>query len=139
MKLLLVIPIALLAVSCGTTWNPVPVDYVFRDLPLANKVEVVLVNDRKYQLCLFPEHWPNQAGKINQASRRVFLLVAGERYPIEEFNTGYCPGGCPMVVYPGEAATASIAYDDFDLPAELRHAPKQLEFPAVAFRCHAGI
>jgi hypothetical protein len=134
-KNLVLVPFALLVVGCASSWEPVPTEYVFKDRPSEGRVEVLFTNDTENQLCLLPDHWPNQAGKINQASDYVFLLVAGERFPIEDFNTGYCPGGCALVVHPGETVSSSIAYDDFQLPDDLRRAPKQLELPVVAYTC----
>lgn len=125
----------LLVVGCASSWKPVPSEYLFKDWPSENRVEVLFTNETDEQLCLLPEHWPNQAGKINQAGESVFLVVAGKRFPIEDFNTGYCPGGCALVVRPGETVSSAIAYDDFGLPAELRQAPKQLELPVVAYAC----
>ena len=110
-------------------------EYVLKDWPSEDRIEVIFTNDTEEQLCLLPEHWPNQAGKIDQASENVFLLVAGRRFPIEDFNTGYCANGCALVVHPGETVSSSIAYDDFLLPADIRQAPKQLELPVIAYTC----
>jgi hypothetical protein len=114
---------------------PVPTEFALKDWPSENRIEVLFTNDAEDPLCLLPEHWPNQAGKINQASENVFLLVGGRRFPIEDFNTGYCSDGCALVVHPGETVSSSIAYDDFQLPGDLRYAPKQLEMPFVAYAC----
>jgi hypothetical protein len=134
-KNLLLVSFIFLVAGCASGWEPVPTEYVFKDWPSENSVEVLFTNDTDDKLCLLPEHWPNQAGKINQASEYVFLLVSGERFPIEDFNTGYCPGGCALVVRPGATVSSSIAYDDFQLPTHFRHAPKQLELPVVAYTC----
>ena len=135
MKILALVPFALFAVGCASNWKPVPTEYVFKDWPSEHRIEVLFTNDTDSRVCLLPEHWPNQAGKINQASEYVFLIVDGNRFPIEDFNTGYCPGGCSLVVRPGETVSSSVAYDDFRLPADLWHAPKQLELPVVAYSC----
>lgn len=125
----------LLVTGCVSNWEPLPTEYVFRDWPSEDRVEVQFTNTTNGKLCLDPEHWPNQAGKINQASEYVYLEIDGKQFPIVDFNTGYCFGGCPTVVLPGETASASIAYRDFRLPGSLRHEPKRLEFPVVAYTC----
>ena len=86
-------------------------------------------------MCLLPEHWPNHAGKIDQASDRVALVVGQERFPIVDFNTGYCPHGCATPVAPGEQVSSAISYSDFGLPERLMDSPKTLEFTPMAFAC----
>src|SRR6266853_3851836 len=51
-------------------------------------------------MCLLAEYWPNLGGKINQD--RVHLVVDHERFPLKDFNSGYCPQGCSLRVAPGE-------------------------------------
>ncbi len=132
---LVLVPFALIVGGCGNSWELVPADYVFKDWPSQGRVEVLFTNDTYGSLCLLPEHWPNQAGKINHASEDVFLLVAGERFPIEDFNTGYCPDGCALAVRPGETVSSSISYNDFRLPPDLWNEPKRLELPVVVYTC----
>jgi len=85
---------------------------------------------------LAPSHWPNAAGKINQASDIVTLQVDGQRFPVVDFNTGYCTGErCATHVAAGETTTAFISYDDFNLPGSLRQRPKTLEFSISAYVC----
>jgi hypothetical protein len=86
-------------------------------------------------MCLNPEDWPNSAGKIDQGAGRVFLVVSDQRFPIEDFNTGYCVGGCPIYVEPREEIIGFIAYKDFNLPQALADKPKRLEFSPKAFPC----
>jgi dienelactone hydrolase len=87
-------------------------------------------------MCLGPEHWPNRAGKLNQASDVVFLAVGDQKFPIQEVNTGYCWGDeCALRVAPGEDVAAFISYADFNLPERLWREPKTLEFRPQAFPC----
>lgn len=124
-----------LIAGCSSTLALQPIEYQFIDVPAQSKVEVTYRNQSGTTMCLLPEHWPNQAGKINQAGDIVFLVVAGRRFPILDFNTGYCPQGCAIRVEPGETAAGFIRYADFELPEQLRDAPKTLEFSPMAFPC----
>lgn len=133
-RLLMVLSISLF-LGCASNWEPLPTEYEFKDWPAEGRIEVLYTNDTDGKVCLLPEHWPNQAGKVNQASDYVFLLVGGKRYPIEYFNTGYCPGGCALIVRPGETVSSSISYNDFRLPSYARNAPKRLELPVTAYTC----
>jgi hypothetical protein len=104
------------------------------DHPEEARIELVYFNNTGKTLCLDDDDWPNLAGKLNQM-RGVFLVVGTERFPIEFFNTGYCPGGCVRRVKPGETISGSIPYQDFELPERLRYEPKTLEFFPEAFVC----
>ncbi len=121
--------------SCAVNRAFIPIQYRFTDHPAEHRIELSYRNDSRLTMCLLPEHWPNAAGKINQASGTVFLIVGQKRFPIEDFNTGYCPGGCARRVAPGEAVFAFISYSDFSLPDEFVNAQKQFEFSPAAFRC----
>lgn len=134
-KSLALIPLAIVVNGCASNWEPVSMDYVVKDKPSEYRVDVFLTNDTKSRPCLLPEHWPNQAGKVNHSSDSIYLLVDGKRFPMENFNTGYCPGGCALVVRPGETVSSSVAYKDFQLPADLWSAPKKFVLPVVAYRC----
>ena len=75
----LCLPIALLA--CATTIEHAPLDWQLVDHPEESRIELV---------------YSNNTGRFGQASvlkQSVFLVVGTERFPIEDFNTGYCPGG----------------------------------------------
>lgn len=124
-----------LVVGCATQSGLATVKYEYVDVPAERRIEVTYRNLTGVAMCLLPEHWPNQAGKINQASDIVFLVVGRERFPIDDFNTGYCPQGCATRVAPGEKISSSIHYADFGLPERLKDAPKALEFSPKAFSC----
>ncbi len=131
------IAILWLVSGCATQSALKPIKYDYVDVPAERRIEVTYRNFTGVAMCLLPEHWPNQAGKINQASDIVFLVVGQERFPIENFNTGYCPQGCATRVAPGEKISSSIPYADFSLPERLMDAPKALEFSPKAFACKA--
>ena len=128
-----VIPIVLW--SCATPIEDVSLDWRLVDYPEESRIELLYLNDTGKALCLLATSWPNEAGKLNQMSALVFLVVGAQRFPIEDFNTGYCPTGCVRRVASGEAISGSIPYKDFDLPERLRYEPKSLVFPATAYAC----
>jgi hypothetical protein len=122
--------------GCATRVVPVPVHYRLVDHPDESRIELLYRNESSKTVCLSAEDWPNLAGKLNQVSDRVSLVVGGERFPIENFNTGYCIGNrCARRVAPGEQISGSISYDDFSLPARLKNEPKALEFFPTAYVC----
>jgi len=127
--------LAALVGACAYTTSSVPIAYTLSDLPDRKGIEVSYINRTRQMLCLSPSQWPNAAGKLNQASDQVFLLVDGVQYPIEDFNTGYCSGGCPIYVAPGERVSAFIPYSEFKLPAGLNSKPKSLQFSPNAYPC----
>jgi hypothetical protein len=127
--------LSLLLTGCATKTALTPIHYQFLDNPAERRVELIYQNTSRDSMCLLPEHWPNLAGKINQASDRVQLVVNHQRFPVEAFNTGYCPQGCALRVAPGEKAAAFISYQDFKLPDQLVSEPKTLEFEPLAYKC----
>lgn len=127
--------LSLLLTGCVTTTAPIAIHYEVLDNPDEGRIELTYQNTSRDTMCLLPEHWPDEAGKINQAGDRVWLIADHERFPIQNFNTGYCLQGCAVRVSPGETVRAFISYQDFNLPAELANEPKALDFEPVAFKC----
>jgi hypothetical protein len=128
-----IIPFILL--GCATVIEHVALDWRLVDHPEENRIELLYLNDTGKTLCLSEDDWPNEGGKLDQMGGVVFLVVGSERFSIENFNTGYCPGGCERRVAPGEEISGSIPYKDFDLPERLRYQPKSLEFSPEAYVC----
>lgn len=131
------VTILLLISGCATKSVLMPIKYDYVDVSAKRQIEIAYRNHTGVAMCLPPEHWPNQAGKINQASDILSLVVGQERFPIESSNTGYCPQGCAVHVAPGEQVSSSIPYADFRLPERLTDAPKTLDFSPKAFVCKA--
>lgn len=131
----------LVLAACSRATELRPIAYEFEDKPHEKAIHLVYRNDSGRTMCLLPEHWPNDAGKINQASNFVFLLVGEEKFAIENFNTGYCipgPGApCATRVLSGGILRASIGYGQFRLPERLFESAKTLEFHPLAFTCSA--
>lgn len=125
-----------LLVGCATKVVSVPVHFRLVDHPDESRIELLYRNESKQTVCISADYWPNLAGKLNQMSDRVFLVVGGERFPIEDFNTGYCIGEtCARRVAPGEQISGSILYKDFGLPEHLKSEPKTLEFSPRGYVC----
>lgn len=121
-------------IACAT--RIVPVRYEFIDRPDEVRIELLYRNQSSKTVCLSTEDWPILAGKLNHMGDRVFLVVAGEHFPIANFNTGYCVGNaCAKRVAPGEQISGSIPYEDFDLLERLWSEPKKLEFSPQAYVC----
>jgi hypothetical protein len=114
--------------------NSPPLAYRFADHPDKKQVEVRYRNEGRRGICILPEHWPNQGGKIDTNGDAVFLHVDGRRFALEAFSTGYCPR-CATYVAPGQEIAGSLSYRDFGLPPELDGYPKRLEFAPVGFAC----
>lgn len=127
--------ISLVTAGCATTAPIIPQEYGFVDVPSERRIQLTYHNTSPNPICLSPERWPNFGGKINQASDRVYLVVGSDRFPIEDFNTGYCFKGCSQRVAPGSTVSTFISYDDFKLPDNLTNESKKLELELRAYRC----
>lgn len=127
--------VSMLMAGCAASTELIRIDYQFLDNPVERRIDLTYRNESDSTMCLLPEDWPNLGGKINQASDRVYLVVGQERFPIEDFNTGYCPQGCAFRVAPGKKISASIPYSDFRLPERLNDKLKKLEFSPTAYKC----
>lgn len=115
-----------------------PIVYAVEDRPDQGRLVLTFRNETRHAKCLLPEHWPNQGGKIDSGAQSVSLVVEGRTFPLKDFNTGYCPGGCATRVASDREGTSFLAYDDFNLPSALRGKPKQLNFRPLAFDCQAS-
>ncbi len=112
----------------------VPVPFQFTDNFDTQRLELSFQNTYPYSVCLTPEMWPNSTGAINAASGFVYLMVEGRRFPMKDFNTGYCQG-CSTLVRKGEVVDAFIPYSYFDLPIELYSLQKTIGFSPMAEKC----
>jgi hypothetical protein len=134
----LLLPVAFGIWSCATYTAPISLNHAVRDDPIGGRLWLSYHNASPYPICVAPEHWPNQAGKINQGSDWVAMIVSGEVFRLADFNTGYCVGGCATRVPPGGTLTGHIEYADFGLPEYLREQPKTLRFTPLGYRCPAS-
>lgn len=127
----------LLLTGCASGVSMVPIVYQFRDIPDERRIELAYSNETDEALCLLPEAWPNQEGKLGQASSYVFLIVDDQRFPIEDSMAGHCSPieACVVFVAPGEEVIASIPYQNFSIPEELMGLPKSIEFSTFAEPC----
>jgi hypothetical protein len=123
------------AVGCATVTASVPVSFSFLDDPRRSGIEITYVNNLNTTMCLGRGEWPNPEGKFNQADNRVFLVVDGDRYPIQNTEMDYCVGGCPTYVDPGQRITSFIPYSNFNLPETAFNRSKKLDISPLAYVC----
>lgn len=133
MKTAFVLPCMFLLLSAASA-KDMHLPYRMVDEPGNQRIQLRYHNDTNSAVCFETEAWPNQAGKLNYAADQVFLVVKNQRFPVENFNTGICPG-CMLRVAPGREIVGYIPYTDFKLPTPLWNEPKELEYDLVAFTC----
>jgi hypothetical protein len=121
-------------VSCGVSTELFVAEYEYSDNVKEGRIDLVFKNDRSHTVCLLPEFWPNRAGKFNQGSELVSLIIDGTEFAIEDFNTGYCPS-CVIAVVPGEEVIASVKYADFDLRDQFYNREKTLVYELKVYYC----
>jgi hypothetical protein len=120
--------------GCAHTPTIVSVEYEFSDNINEKNIEIVFHNTYPHPVCLTPEMWPNASGRIDAAGDFVYLTIDGVRYPMKNFNTGYCPG-CSTRVSVGETIRGVIPYKHFELPEKLHGDKKDIHFSPVAEIC----
>lgn len=121
--------------GCAAQSKLIEINYQYVDNIKEGRVDLSFKNNSNYTVCLTPEDWPNKGHKINQASNEVFLVVGDKKFPIQDFNTGYCPKGCEIYVKPGEQISANLPYGEFDLPESLYSEKKILDFKPYGQKC----
>jgi len=135
MQLILVTHIVFSLTSVVTD---IPVHLVLVDRPRHAKVEVKFVNNTRETLCIAEGEWPTEKGTLNYMGDRVALLVGNQRFPIRDFDTGYCDGRfdpCAYRIKPGATIKAFIPYREFNLPQQLWLRPKKMVYPLYAYVC----
>lgn len=122
--------------ATGELSAPTSIPYQYEDSFALKAFRLTYRNDSKKAVCLTPDNWPNVAGKLDQASSRVWVEIDGRngRYVMKDFNTGYCPQ-CALRVAPGESITGIIPYGEFLIPGELYSAKKTLHFQPQGLSC----
>lgn len=110
-------------------------DWAMTDNPAEKRIEVQYKNGHDKDVCISQGAWPRGAGYVDAMSDRMFLVVGGRRFPIEEFQAGYCLGKCAIRVPPRESIRASIDYERFALPEALRFEAKALTYPLIGSFC----
>jgi hypothetical protein len=132
----LFILMSLSLVGCATLSSDTTFDIAYHlyDQPANKSIRLEYTNEAHKPICLTPENWPNSGGKINQASDRVWLEVEGSKYPIADFNTGYCIA-CATKIKPGDKIVGIMPYSEFSLPPNKYEAAKSLIFKPRGFFC----
>ena len=125
---------SLVLAACQSTGQTLPIEYTLADNFDNLAFDIAFRNTSGRAICLTPTHWPNSAGKLNQAEGLVAVTIHGQSFPISDFNTGYCPG-CRTKVLPGQLVTASIPYSEFQIPNRFHDEQKVLTFNPVGSYC----
>ncbi len=125
---------ASLVLGCLHSSDLFKATYVYQDNPAQERIDLLFENKTSRSVCLMPEFWPNQAGKVNQASERIHIVVDQEEFKIASFNTGYCPA-CVTKVEPGEKIKGFISYADFNLAERHFVMPKNLVLDLRVYNC----
>lgn len=105
------------------------------DDPIGKRINLEYTNSLGRGVCVGAGDWPNKFGNVHQWSELMFLVVKERRFPIRDFNTGYCVGECRIHVPPKATIRASIPYEEFALPEELHNEPKSLTYPVTGDFC----
>jgi hypothetical protein len=125
--------------ACVATADRIPLTYRMIDHPDESRIELRYHNDTKHSVCLTSSSWPDDTGNPSQMANRFALVVAGQHFPIRQFNKGPCvvvEYSCVTSVPSGKEITGSIPYDAFGLPASLKDKRKTLDFSPSMPACH---
>ncbi|MBP6014641.1 MAG: hypothetical protein KBA31_20605 [Alphaproteobacteria bacterium] len=124
------------ACSVSTTADFLFINWSMVDDPAGKRVTLAYTNTLDREVCMSVGDWPNKFGKVNQMSETMYLVVKQQRFPIRDFNTGYCVGvECQIRVSPKATIRANIPYEEFGLPEELRYERKSLTYPVTGDFC----
>jgi hypothetical protein len=110
------------------------INYSYTDDLNNRSFNLEYVNTENRKICISPDYWPNQAGKINQASSYVWVDIEQYRFNLLDYNTGYCPK-CSIKVLPGQKITGHIPYAEFQIPEHFYKAKKILHFQPQSSSC----
>lgn len=114
-------------------------DVEFSDKTSDSRLEISLTNEYDFPICLSSHDWPDPAGGIERASNEtsvISLVISGTVYPIrDDYNAGYCLGGCATKVGSGEIINSHLYYKDFYLPRSQYFSKKVLIFSPIATKC----
>lgn len=133
--------LASLVLSCCASSSSATADFLLIewrmvDNPARKVINLEYTNSLDKSVCMSVGDWPNRFGKVNQMSETTYLMVQQRRFPIRDFNTGYCVGeGCTIRVVSKMTIYAVIPYEEFDLPDELRYERKSLIYPVTGNFC----
>ncbi len=126
--------IVFLLAGCASNEALFDLDYQWKDEPRERYLLLTFNNNFDKTVCLLPEMWPNDQGKIDAADGSIYLEIEGNRYFLPNFNLGYCPG-CVQEVKPSATVTARLNYSDFNIPFEVESRAKHLVFRPKAYLC----
>jgi len=107
------------------------------DQPSDRRFELEFVSLADRPLCFSTESWPFR-GKVGWGSTQVAIAVGDQRYPIQDWNMGYCPGNeCASRVEARGRAHGYLSYDEFPgAPFDGRE--QSLQFNIGVYACQGG-
>ncbi|MBP6011053.1 MAG: hypothetical protein KBA31_02395 [Alphaproteobacteria bacterium] len=110
-------------------------DWKMIDNPTLGRIDIEYRNFESRAVCIAHGAWPTKAGRVDAMGDSMFLSVGKTRFPIEEFQAGFCFGECKTRVPSGASIEVSIGYERFKLPEALRFEKKTLTYPLVGSFC----
>lgn len=113
-------------------------DYAFfvEDIPAEQRFKLILEARSSRLICTSNRRWPTEAGRMENASDKVFVVVDNRKFAYKDFDMDVCPfKACGNPMNTGMRVEASLFYRDFDLPKNLYDAPKVLLYDPQPFWC----
>ena len=135
--------IALEACVGGKTSHPGPsprrdVDYSISwiDVPANRNFVVRLESLSHREICTGPGRWPTPTGNIGGSGLEIAVRVDGKLFNYRDSNMEMCLfRECHNPMSRGSVLESTLTYEGFELPEELRSAPKKLEFDPEPYWC----
>lgn len=106
-----------------------------KDNLAANRIEITYENTTNQDICLPYASFPLRGQSVNYGPGKILLSVDSVRYPLGDFDTGYCASDCSTSVPIGTSVFGFIKYSDFDLPEAEYFKSKNLVYEAYGYKC----
>jgi hypothetical protein len=110
---------------------------VTEDQPGPERWDVAITSLANRPICVASEDWPNETGRIHFGAERVAIRIDQMSYPTEDWNMGYCFGGCGETkVAPGATVRSRMPYERFPtMDRSLFRRDKTLDFKIATYWC----
>lgn len=126
---------SVMLISCASTATLFEVAPGSLDDPSSERIQIEYTNMSTRAVCLLPEFWPNDFGRMDHEEGSVFLTIRNQKFPLKSYNAGYCAAGCSRRVRTGESIKGYFSYSDFNVPRELYSEPKTLTYYPKGYPC----